>query len=119
MLGKTVSDLQTSVEVGIDEITGTLNYITGYTGFSSNEAEQSGNFLALKMGTNLEESITTEELVGGTVGQPVTLDADMNIVLRISDIATQSIQVVTDNGAYSVTKDYSLSDLICKAASEA
>ena len=92
-------------------ITGTLKYVTGYTGFSSNVAEQSGNFMALKMTVNPTDAVTTVEVVNGTVGHPVTLDADMNTVLRIANKDTESIRVVMSKNGYSVTKTYSLSGL--------
>ena len=43
VLGKATSDLQDNVVVGANSITGTLKYVTGYTGFSSKVEEQSGN----------------------------------------------------------------------------
>ena len=111
MLGKTVSDLQTGVEVGDGAITGTLKHVTGYTGFSGVEGEQSGNYLVLKVATSLSNAVNTVELVGGTVGHPVTLDSDMNIVLRITNKATQKVKVVTTKSGESATKIFSLTGL--------
>ena len=110
LFGKNVSDLQTNVSVNGDEITGTLKYVTGYTGFSSNESEQSGNYLALKIETVPDDVETTVELVGGTKG-PVTLDEDMNIVLLIKNKDTQSIKVVSTDGDETVTKTFGLTGL--------
>ena len=110
LFGKNVSDLQANVSVNGDEITGTLKYVTGYTGFSSNESEQSGNYLALKIETVPDDVETTVELVGGTKG-PVTLDEDMNIVLLIKNKDTQSIKVVSTDGDETVTKTFGLTGL--------
>ena len=114
VLGKKVSDLQTNVSVDDDKITGTLKYVTGYTGFSSNVSEQKGNYLVLKLATEPADAKTTVELVGGTKG-PVALDEDMNIVLLIKNKNTQSVKVVTTKNDDTVTKTYSLSALTLNA----
>ena len=75
MLGKAVNELQRDVVIADNEVTGTLKYINGYVGFSSNVSEQSGNYLALKIDAEPVEAKTVVELVGGTKG-PVTLDKD-------------------------------------------
>lgn len=111
LLGKSVTDLQENIEISNGEITGTLKYVTGYTGFSSKTAERKGNYLALHVDTP-DDAEATVELIGGTVGKPVTLDADRLIVLRITDPATQSIEVVTTLGGESVTQTYSISNLV-------
>lgn len=112
LLGKTAADLQSNVIVSEDEIVGTLNYVTGYTGFSSVTADQEGNYLALKVSTVPESGVTvTVELIGGVKG-PVILDDDRNIVLRISNKDTQSIKVVATNGKQTLTKTYGLTGLI-------
>ena len=108
LFGKTVSELQTGIVVGDSEITGTLNYVTGYTGFDSNPEKQSGNYLALKIDAT-SGSTTTVEVVGGDKG-PVTLDSDMNIVLFIKS-TTQSVKVVTSMGDESIEKTYALTRL--------
>ena len=116
VLGETVSDLQTDLAVGDNAITGTLSYITGFTGFSGFAEEQSGNYMALKIATNLVGGTTTVELINGTLGHPVALDSDMNIILRITDPATQSIRVVTTKGELTETKEYGLADLVLTPA---
>lgn len=113
VLGKLVSELQSSdVTVGDSAITGTLHYVTGYTGFhGSDPLEQEGNFLALKIDAiTAEGATTTVELVGGTKG-PVTLDSDMNIVLHIQNKDTESVKVTVSKGGESETKTYGLSGL--------
>lgn len=93
LLGKEADDLQEDVEIANGAITGTLKYVTGYTGFSGDVAEQSGNYLALKV-TAVEGATITVELKNGTLGHPVTLDEDGMIVIRISNKTTQSVEVV-------------------------
>ena len=113
VLGKSVSELQAAdVTVGDSEITGTLHYVTGYTGFHGTDPlEQEGNFLALKINATTAEDVTTAvELVGGTKG-PVTLDSDMNIVLHIQNKDTESVKVTVSKGGESETKTYGLSGL--------
>ena len=53
LLGKELSDLQSGVSVGQDAIAGTLKYVTGYTGFSGDPAEQEGHYLALHIDTDV------------------------------------------------------------------
>ena len=105
MFGKTVNDLQTGVIIGTNSITGTLKYVDDYTGFSSNPAEQSGNYLTIHCEVNDSTPITVE-VVGGTK-DPVTLDDDGLIVLRIADKNNQTIRVISGD----ITKNYSLTEL--------
>lgn len=109
VLGKSVSDLQSDVIVHDSFIQGRLKYVEGYTGFSGDTALQSGNFLALRMSAT-DGAVTTVELLGGDSATPVTLDSDMNIVLRIKN-RTQKIKVVTTLNGDTVTKVYSLASL--------
>lgn len=113
LLGKDVTDLQEDIEIDPDEgtIEGTLKHVTGYTGFSGTAAEQSGNYLALHCEALPEADSITVELIGGTVGHPVTLDADGLIVLRITDNETQKIRVTAWKDGASVVQTYDLSGL--------
>lgn len=111
VLGKTVAELQSGVTISGSTISGTLNNIDGYTGFSGNIAEQSGHYLVLRADTGNASDTITVELIGGTVGRPVTLDSDRNIVLRIANTSTQSVKVVATDGKQTVTKSYSLTGL--------
>ena len=110
LLGKTADDLQSDIKVRKDKITGTLKYVTGYTGFSSDVAEQSGNYIAIKAECNFEDATITGEVVGGTHG-PVTLDSDRIIICRIAN-NTQSIRFVATSGDKTASVEYALSDLI-------
>lgn len=105
LFGKVVSDLQENVEISDGEIRGTLKHVTGYTGFSSDESLQSGNYLAIHNETNNDEPIFVE-LVGGISG-PRQLDSDGIIVLRIAN-KEQVVRVTSGNAI----KEYSLANII-------
>lgn len=93
------------------EITGTLKYVTGYTGFSGKTEEQSGNYIAIHCATIPDADSITVELVNGTVGHPITLDSDGIIIIRITNKDAQSIRVVATKGGDKITKSYGLSRL--------
>lgn len=101
VLGKATSDLQAGVEVVGDTISGTLHYLTDYTGFSGKASEQKGNFLAV-FTPILDGETIVMELVGGTT-DPQTLD-DGIIVLRITDAENQSLKLTATKAG--VTKEY-------------
>ena len=90
LLGKVVGDLQSSVTVSGDTISGTLAYIDDYTGFSSDPEEQAGHYLAIKA-TAQEGDTIVLDLIGGTHG-PVTLDNDGICIIRIRDKDTQKLK---------------------------
>ena len=117
LLGKVVSDLQTDVNVVGDKITGTLKYVTGYTGFSGDQNEQSGNYLALKI-TDYEADEISVKLKNGIHTTPQVLDSDGIIVIRISDITTQDevIVYVTDTDGVTFEKSYDISELTLQSA---
>lgn len=104
LLGKVISDLQSDIVIGENEITGTLKYVTGYTGFSGEPELQSGNFLALHITTNDGAPISVE-LIGGMYG-PATLDEDGLIILRIAN-KEQRVKITSG----SMTKEYSLANI--------
>lgn len=109
LFGKVIADLQENIEITDSEIKGTLKHVTGYTGFSSDESMQSGNYLAIHNETNNDEPIFVE-LVGGVSG-PRQLDSDGIIILRIAN--KQQIVRVTSGSAI---KEYSLANIILEAA---
>lgn len=74
--------MQTSIEVSDGAITGTLKYVTGYTGFSGNPELQEGNFLATHAESEDEGAVITVEVIGGDYG-PSTLDVDGISIGRI------------------------------------
>lgn len=113
LFGKTAADLQSNVVVGTDAITGTLKYQSNYTGFSSKTEEQTGNFLALSaVVPGVEDAKITVK-----VTNPVVLDDDKIVVLRIADKNTQTVTVTASKDGYDdVVKVYSLTGLVCETA---
>lgn len=114
LYGKTISDLQSDIVIS-DEgaITGTLNYLTDYTGFSEDTDLQAGNFLALHISTPVPATITVQ-LTGDE--EAIVLDDDGIAVLRIADKDTQTLTVVAANEVSTVTQAYDLSGLTCESA---
>ena len=107
--GYDCDDLQDSIVVGDDSISGTLKYIEDYSaaGFSPID----GNFIALKCESNVEDATITV-----TVTNPSVLDSDGIIVLQIADKDTQTITVKVEKEGYvPVTKVYTLTDLVCQS----
>jgi hypothetical protein len=105
LFGLTCEDMQEDIVIGEDAITGTLKAVTDYTGFSSDTELQSGNFIALKFESIEGATITV------TVTNPVELDEDGIVVLRIADKSTQTITVVASKDGQTLTKEYSLTGL--------
>ena len=115
LLGKVVSDLQEDIVIGTNTISGTLKYVTGYTGFSGEEELQSGNYLVIHASVPNVSDVT----ITATLSYPVTLDPDGLHVLRIKDKDTQKITVTASKeGHVSVSKTYSLKELVCEEPSE-
>ncbi len=114
MLGKVVSDLQSNITVGSNAITGSLKYVTGYTGFSSVTDEQSGNYLVIHCAADDADSITVE-VVGGDKG-PVTLDADGIIILRIKNNSQRVRVTAYKGGEVANVRTYSLNNLNLEGA---
>lgn len=115
--GKEVDDLQSNIEIneGSQQITGTLRYVTGYTGYSEEVEKQSGNYLAIDLtATPSETAVITTELIGGeTEGSPVTV-SDGWAVFRITD-KKQKIKVTATNGDNVIVRTYGLGSLKLKA----
>lgn len=110
LLGKTIGDLQQGVIIKDNKITGNIKYVSDYTGFSGDVSEQSGNYLVLHITANNSSPIKAE-LINGTHGQ-VTLDEDGILITRISNKATQSIQI--KNGDKTI--DLSIAGLVLEEA---
>lgn len=111
LLGLTVSDIQSNVSVVGNSITGTLLYVSGYTGFSGDTSEQSGNYIALHCTAQDGDTITMR-LINGIHEDPVTLDADGLVVVRVTNKDTQKLEfVATSTDGTSETQVYDLSGL--------
>lgn len=110
LFGKVLSDLQEDIEIDDGSITGTLKYVDDYTGFSGDQALQSGNYIAIHASVPEVDDAT----ITVKVTNPVVLDEDGIAVLRIADKSSQTITVVASKEGYeSVTKVFDLSGLTC------
>ena len=98
ILGKAVSELQENVVVAEDVITGTIHYVTGYTGFDSDPANQEGNFLALNFANNDFSNFTSVKVgldpSAGSGLVEIINDPDKNGVFRISS-TSQKFKIVS------------------------
>lgn len=112
LLGKSVGDLQSNVAISGDVVTGTLKYVTGYTGFSGATAEQSGNYLALHFSsTDAGAVITCQMFNGDHPDRVVTLDEDGIIICRVPNNDCVLKVTATVEGTGSTIKTYSFSGL--------
>lgn len=118
LFGKTASDLQENVAVGMlsQVITGTLKYVDDYSSAFGGDLS-SGNYIALHMTTpGIDDATITVEIMNGVSG-PVTLDPDGLFVGRIADKSTQTIKVVASKEGYdSVTLNFRLDALTLNQA---
>lgn len=111
-----MSDLQKDIVFGTNSVTGTLHYVEGYTGFDSSNPElQEGNYLAFYANVPNVTGVTYTV----TLTNPVVLDEDQTIILRIRDKSTQTVRVVASKEGYqSVTKLFALDQLVCEPKGE-
>ena len=93
LFGKTVDELQTGVNVSGTKITGTLHYVTGYTGFSSIPGEQSGHYLVTHYQPTPANADVMVYKTSGTVGWKTLDKPDLTLVSHITDKSTQKLQV--------------------------
>ena len=111
--------MQEDVEVTDRAIIGTLKYVTGYTGFSGDVSEQSGNYLVVHAEVPDENGVTiTAELEGSAHG-PVTLDSDGILIARIrsaDQLAGYLIFTASKSGCKPVTKRWALNGLTLEEA---
>lgn len=127
VLGKVVSDLQENVEVleGVKDgiISGTLKYVTGYTGFSGDVDRQQGNYIVLHFSydTTMYPDGKVEFNVNDR-GVPATvdLDSDMIVVARITnkDVQTLTVVLYDGDGAEAKRFKYHLSALTLEEPTE-
>ena len=90
--GKSASDLQENIVIDNDKrtITGTLKHVTGYTQFSGDEAEQSGNYLAVK----IQPTPTTDTYIRLSKNKDwKKLDSDYILIGRITSTSNQKLYV--------------------------
>ena len=114
--GKLVSALQDNIIFHDDYVTGTLKYVTGYTGYSGDASKQSGYFLAFDV-TATDGATTTVQMIGGdSEGSPIDMSSDMYAVGRVANKRTQKVKLTTTVGGVTVSKVYSLANLVLEPA---
>lgn len=118
LLGKSVTDLQSAIAIGATAISGTLKYVTGYTGFSGDESLQSGHYLVVHCdtGDDAADSIKVQ-LINGNFG-PATLDEDGIAIVRISDNKAQALNVIAAKDGHVVSRIFDLSGLTMEPAGD-
>ena len=121
ILGTAVSELQSGVTVSGNNVSGTLAYKEGYTGFSSDPSLQEGNYLALQWAApaagitsvrvGLDPSAIGMDLVE-TINDP-----DHNGVFRVTN-TSQKFKIVQSNGTHTRTQVLDLSGLTLESKVE-
>lgn len=112
VMGKTAKELQTRVTVFKDEISGYLNYVTGYTEYSDEESEQSGHYVALKFVIPTGAAATVKNL---STGYAVNVGSDGTAVMRVTS-NTQTIRVTVTKSGETLTRDFTLNGLTLRNA---
>lgn len=108
--GKSSSELQANVTVNANNIvSGTINYVTGYTGFSAETSQQSGNYLALQF-TAADDVELYGEVTGTGNSEPSKLGENGILVVRLSS-NTQMIKIYAFEGNKSTIIIYRLTGL--------
>lgn len=118
LLGKYVGDLEEDIVVSNGSISGTLKYVTEYTGFSGDLEEQEGNYLALYYRVPEVDDVTIKVTTNTST---VTLDPDGLHIIRIKGgkVVGKKITVTASKEGYkSVKRVYALDNLVCEPASE-
>lgn len=116
LFGKDCDDLQEDIAIANGAITGTLKYVTGYTGFSSKTSEQSGNYIALKV-TNATADEIYVGLSPSASGKELNkLDPDGMIVLQVTNKDEQVVRVETVTAGIHDGFSLDLSEVVCEEA---
>ena len=119
LLGKIVGDLQSDVVVADGKVTGTLNWVTGYTGFG-NLDEQSGNYVALYARIpEIDDAVIT---VTADYGRETVLDPDGLFIRRIQngDSDDKWFEITAAKDGYTkIKRRYSLNGLTLEPDPEA
>lgn len=113
VLGKTVSELQSNIDVNAvdSEITGKLNYIKNYTEFSETMGDQEGNYLALNVSADVSDANITVELLSGKSTDVKMTEDDKIAVIRVTNGDTQVVKVTATKDRDTVSEMYSLKKL--------
>lgn len=96
LLGKSAGDLVKDLQVLEDgTVRGTFHHVTGYTGFSSNVAEQSGYYFPFKLGSSVSGETMTFKKNGTPTKQGIPFDPE--IVFRVT--AGDTFEVVVNESS--------------------
>lgn len=96
LLGKSAGDLVKDLQVLEDgTVRGTFHHVTGYTGFRSNVAEQSGYYFPFKLGSSVSGETMTFKKNGTPTKQGIPFDPE--IVFRVT--AGDTFEVVVDESS--------------------
>lgn len=112
LFGLSVTDLQSNIVVGASAISGTLKHVEGYTGFSDDTAEQSGNYIALHA-TAVDGATITCEVIGNEAGEQ-TLASDGIVICRLTSNTTPIRFKATKSGK-TETQTFNLQALVLEA----
>lgn len=111
-LGKTISDVQTDIQFGAGNITGTLKHIENWTQYSANPEYNTGNFIAFKVTAAAGATIYAglKNPIDPTRPEWVT-DADGEFIFQVSDKAAQALRVKVVKGDVTQINEYVFTDL--------
>ena len=101
--------MQEDIEINVRSVTGTSKYVTGYTGFSGDVSEQSGNYIALHITSSVEGCTFTAQL--NPARDPVTLDPDGIIIFRFGENSGRTATFTATKDGVTATAKYDLSGL--------
>lgn len=106
--------MQTSIAVADGAITGTLKYLSSGQLVTDWGA---GNFMALKF-TESDDSVTAVYAgLNPSVSSGIQkLDSDMDGVFKVTDKATQVLELVEMKGGFAYPSTYDLSGLTCQTS---
>lgn len=83
--------------------------MTGYTGFSGDVSEQSGNYIALHVTSSVTGAVITAQL--NPARDPVTLDPDGIIIFRFGENSGRTATFTASKDGKTATYKYDLSAL--------
>lgn len=107
----TASSLQENLEVNGTRITGTLKNITDGTIWDEtapwDDDEKTGHFIFLKAVEVPDDAVATVQLYGDS-SDPVTLDENRNIIVRVTDTLASKIILKVVKGGVVESKVYTM-----------
>lgn len=110
ILGKTVSDLETNINVVDTSISGRVLYVENFTEYSTDTTMQEGNYLVLNVVSDPTDAEISVELLGGKEAEK-TPDSNGNVIFLVTNTTSQTIKVSAIKGKDAITKTYSLKNL--------